>query len=371
MASFGLSHSRGLNGLLASCMVAMLASGALNTLLMKFMVIQQVQTGPNAPPSGFDHPFFQSLLMMLGELLCLAVFFGTTKRRERAITDGVPRHIFAVACSFDWTATTLVNMAYAMIAASVVQMTRGAIVIFTCFLSVVFLGRKQHLYHVVGVVLVAIGITFVSLSAFVNPIPHSATAAAAGVSTSASTHLLGISLCIGAQIFQASMLVYEELIMSKYSVPPLQVVGMEGAFGTVLGIILLAILNAASIENTSVAAYQMTHSQPLLLAIIGSVISIAVFNFSGVTVTQQASAVARSTIDVSRTIVIWSVELLLGWNTFNYLQLFGFVCVAIGTMLYNRILVVPLLEPPGDVLSTKADILEKYGATEKGEQLVD
>merc|ERR1719160_2266114 len=88
----------------------------------------------------------------------------------------------------------------------------------------------------------------------------------------------------------------------------------------------------------------MTHSSPLFFAIVASIFSIAFFNFAGVTVTQRASAVARSTIDVSRTILIWAVELALGWNHFNSLQLAGFIMLAIGTMLYNRLIVLPFLD---------------------------
>merc|ERR1719345_477638 len=260
----------------------------------------------------------------------------------------VPNSIFAAACAFDWTATTLVNMAYVCIPASVVQMTRGAIVIFTCLLSVTFLGRKQHKYHVAGVACVAFGITLVSLSTLMTP---SHAAAAGAVST--RTKLFGISLCLIAQIFQATMIVYEEKIMSKYTVPPLLVVGMEGTFGILFGITLLAFLNAMHIENTAGAVYQITHSTPLLCAVVGSIFSIAFFNFSGVTVTQKASAVSRSTFDVSRTILIWAVELSLGWNSFNTLQFVGFVVLAVGTMLYNRIIVVPHLEPKGELLALK------------------
>jgi len=91
--------------------------------------------------------------------------------------------------------------------------------------------------------------------------------------------------------------------------------------------------------------YQITHSTPLLCAVVGSIFSIAFFNYAGVTVTQKASAVARSTIDCSRTILIWAVELAVGWNAFNWIQLSGFVLLACGTMLYNRIIVLQCFEP--------------------------
>jgi len=322
-------------------MLIMLVSGALNTLLMKFMVMQKVPMAPGAAGEGFDQPYFQTLLMMIGEFLCLLAYYATRGSDNKLDFAEVPKSIFAVACLFDWTATTLVNMAYICIPASVVQMTRGAVVIFTCLLSVFFLGRRQQKYHIVGVSCVALGITLVSLSTFFNPAHLHAVAA-----VSTGTKLFGISLCLGAQVFQASMLVYEEKIMSKYTVPPLLVVGMEGTFGILFGLVLLTGLNAMHIENTAGAVYQITHSKPLLTAVVGSIFSIAFFNFSGVTVTQKASAVSRSTIDVSRTIIIWAVELSMGWNSFNMLQLMGFVLLAVGTMLYNRLIVLSVLDTP-------------------------
>merc|ERR1719272_1554441 len=182
----------------------------------------------------------------------------------------------------------------------------------------------------------------VSLSTFFNPTAAAAPTAEQG--SSSAGKIFGISLCVGAQVFQASMLVYEESIMSKYTLAPLQVVGMEGLFGCIFGVVLLVVLNATNIESTPAAYYQMTHSKPLLLAICASICSIAFFNFSGVTVTQRASAVARSTVDVSRTILIWAVELGMGWNSFNLLQFVGFVAVAMGTMMYNRIITFSFLD---------------------------
>merc|ERR1719230_2386584 len=103
---------------------------------------------------------------MIGEFLCLLAFAATRKQDDKLNFAEIPKSIFAIACLFDWTATTLVNMAYVCIPASVVQMMRGAIVIFTCLLSVFFLGRRQYRFHVVGVSFVALGITLVSLSTF-------------------------------------------------------------------------------------------------------------------------------------------------------------------------------------------------------------
>merc|ERR1719240_1775461 len=119
---------------------------------------------------------------------------------------------------------------------------------------------------------------------------------------------------------------------------------MEGLWGCIIGVVLLSGLNATGIESSQEAFYQITHSTPLLISVLASIASIAFFNWSGVTVTQKASATARSTVDCSRTILIWMAELLLRWNTFSVLQLVGFVILAAGTLIYNRIIVIASLE---------------------------
>jgi len=322
---------------LAPFMGVMLITGTANTILMKFMCTKQVPTGPNAPAVGFDHPFFQTVLMMIGELLCLGVFClsrSSSAKQEKS----VPAWVFLVPCACDWSATTLVNASYMFLAASVVQMTRGAIVIFTCAFSMIFLGRKQEKYHFLGVFLVFLGLTVVSLSALHKGGP---------VVLGSQSHVLtGLAFTIGAQIFQASMLVYEEKVMKNadYHVEPMQMVGMEGLWGCIIGVFLLAGLNFTGIEDSKGAMYQMTNSVPLAGAVIGSIFSIAFFNWSGVTVTQRASATARSTIDSCRTILIWLVELALQWNSFNPEQFLGFILLASGTMIYNQIIVLPGLK---------------------------
>merc|ERR1719265_633266 len=141
-------------------------------------------------------------------------------------------------------------------------MTRGAIVIFTCAFSMIFLGRRQEKYHFLGVFFVFFGLTIVSLSAFQK-----------GDSVqwgSSSQTMLGLGFTVCAQVFQASMLVYEEKVMknSDYHVDPMQMVGMEGMWGCIIGIVLLTGLNITGIEDSRGAIYQMQTSMPLLISVI-------------------------------------------------------------------------------------------------------
>mmetsp|Transcript_31792 Transcript_31792/g.72845 ORF Transcript_31792/g.72845 Transcript_31792/m.72845 type:complete len:374 (+) Transcript_31792:120-1241(+) len=312
-------------------MLVMLISGAANTLLMKLQVRTHVPTGPGEEATGFSHPVTQSFFMAVGECLCLGAFYGKLAIDGKTeVPNAFPKSIMIIPAICDLTASTLIHAAYVFIPASIAQMTRGSIVIFTCLASVFFLGRRQYAFHYTAVVLVATGIAIVAMAAIF--FPHGEQR-----SEPSRSATLGVSLCLVAQIFHAAMLVVEEKFLRNYTIPPLQAVGLEGAFGIGIITVALAILNPLGFENTPGAVYQLGHSAVLLVAVICSVLSIALFNWSGISITAHSSCVARATIDGARTILIWAVELLLLWNVFHPLQLIGFIVLAMGTLLYNRI----------------------------------
>jgi len=327
---------------LYSFMLLMLVAGTVNMVLLKFQHLQLVPMRPGGPAMPFDHPWLQAGLMMVGECLCLPVYLLTRTQEDAMASCKIPKWVFLVPCCFDLVATALLCMGLALIAVSVAQMCRGTVVIFACALSVAFLGRRLQNYHLIGVALVLAGVVLVSASALWSTSSMSFASAPTSMAT-------GISLCVCAQLFQASMFVYEERIMSQYpAAQPLQVVGTEGIFGVAISAMILSILYALGRADTPGALHQIASSPRLLAAIISSVLAVAFFNFAGATVTQKSSAIARTTIKISSTISIWAVELALGWNTFRTLQLLGFVLVAVGTLTYNRIVVAPFLEPSGE-----------------------
>ena len=57
---------------------------------------------------------------------------------------------------------------------------------------------------------------------------------------------------------------------------------------------------------------------------------------------RTVSATSRSTIDTCRTLFIWIVSLFLGWETFKWLQVLGFVLLVYGTFLFNGLIRPPL-----------------------------
>lgn len=82
----------------------------------------------------------------------------------------------------------------------------------------------------------------------------------------------------------------------------------------------------------------------MILQSLGVVVSIAGFNVFGVATTKYASAPQRSTVDTSRTVIIWLFFLCYqgdGHEDFDYRQLIGFVFLIFGTLCYNEIITLP------------------------------
>jgi len=89
------------------------------------------------------------------------------------------------------------------------------------------------------------------------------------------------------------------------------------------------------LEDALDAFCQIGHNPLILLALLGNTVSIAFFNFAGISVTKEISATTRMVLDSLRTLVIWAVSLALGWEQFQGLQVLGFMVLLVGTALYN------------------------------------
>jgi UPF0716 family protein affecting phage T7 exclusion len=150
------------------------------------------------------------------------------------------------------------------------------------------------------------------------------------------------------------MFVSEQLFLENLVIHPLQAVGIEGLTGFGYFLIILPIFNMIPcsnpdlcsdgyIENSVTAFEQIGASWQLSLLFVGFMLSISLFNFTGVTTTKKAGALARSTIDTSRTVLIWIFSIFVGWEIFLWLQLIGFFFLVLGTLVYNEILKIPWL----------------------------
>ena len=81
---------------------------------------------------------------------------------------------------------------------------------------------------------------------------------------------------------------------------------------------------------------------------IGSIVSIAFFNFFGLSVTKSLSGAARATIDATRTLLIWLFSIQIGWEGFHFLQVQSPLLSPVLAACHASILQLPVLhfQPP-------------------------
>ncbi|KAF2664998.1 hypothetical protein BT63DRAFT_82344 [Microthyrium microscopicum] len=405
----------------------MLLTGVCNTLLTKYQDMQCVRNcdvKSHKKPVFFEQPVIQTLQMFIGEMGCwlvIAVYqlhLWVQKKRgvhpeaseaeplladsDDTLQDEDPlssslvlphdgrEHLegwrvllLALPACCDITGTTLMNVGLLFVAASIYQMTRGALVLFVGLFSVIFLKRRLGLYKWFALFVVVSGVAVVGLAGVITKDDKATPSAMAAIMNEikstladevpeagpnlALRTLLGVFLIAIAQIFTATQFVIEESIMEKYSLEPLKAVGWEGIWGFVVTSIGMVILHFAY-GQTDAGRYgyfdakeglrEVFHHRAIAVSSVLIMISIGGFNFFGLSVTRTVSATSRSTIDTCRTLFIWVVSLGLGWETFKWLQVVGFALLVYGTFLFND-----LVRPPMAACLPKDD--------ETGEDMLD
>lgn len=288
------------------------------------------------------------------------------KEEDRQEMKGWKVLLLALPACCDITGTTLMNVGLLFLAASIYQMTRGALVLFVGIFSVIFLHRKLYAYQWTALVIVVLGVGIVGVAGAIAPHPDAKAEASSLIETAmlairalaataketaqkpaALKTVVGVLMIAGAQIFTAIQFVLEEYLLEQYSIEPLKVVGWEGIFGFIITVLAMIILHFA-VGRTEHGRYgyfdavegwrQVTQYKNIAISSVLIMISIGGFNFFGLSVTRSVSATSRSTIDTCRTLFIWAVSLALGWETFKWLQIVGFLLLVYGTFLFNDII---------------------------------
>jgi drug/metabolite transporter (DMT)-like permease len=362
-------------------MLLLLITGSINTIANK---MQQNTTSIETKYAG--HQKFITFCMFNGELLCLLIYWlkeGRLKKKEKseALIENNDKDekkskkkkpkiwYFLFPAFFDILGSSISSISLSFLPSSIYQMFRGAIIIFTCTFSIIILKSKYYRQHFLGIFIVVIGLVIVGLNAVFNPKPK-ADSSSEEESESEGSIAFGIFLVVLSQLFSCFLVITEEKILKGYEIPPLKAVGLEGMWGVLCYIVLLFIFyfirceswpkmlkegvcikdyytGAIRFENALFAFQQIYESTELKCYLSLYIISIASFNFSGLTISKYASSTSRTVVDTCRTIIVWAFFLTMPFipedikETFSWLQLLGFAIIILGGVIYNEILVIP------------------------------
>ena len=375
----------------------LLITGSINTIANK---LQQNTISLGIAYKG--HQKFITFCMFNGEFLCLFFYWLKDGRKKNKNSEQIESSeinptinlkpkakfwYFLFPAVFDILGSSISSISLSFLPSSIYQMFRGAIIIFTCTASILFLKNKYYRQHFLGICIVVIGLIIVGVNA-----------ALSGSSDEFDSKIvLGIFLVVLSQVFSCMLFVSEEKILKNYDVPPLKAVGMEGMWGVACYIILLFIFyfirceswydilkdnvciedgkgGDIRFENAIFAFKQIWESSNIKIYLSMYVLSIAFFNFSGLTISKYSSATSRTIVDTLRTVIVWTFFLVMPFvpedtkETFSWLQLLGFVILILGGLIYNEILVIKFW---GFADNTKAAIKKRQEEEKLLENKVD
>jgi len=213
-------------------------------------------------------------------------------------------------------------------------------------LSVAFLRSILRIYHWAGMLSVVVGMAIVGAGDILYNTPEVG---------NRNYMISGDLLVIIATIIVSVQMVYEQKVITKHNVSPLLAVGIEGLFGLILMTILLIPMYyirvpmpftqdmEGRLENPLDAYDQIQSNTLILVSLAGGTISMTAGNFAGMSVSKELSSTTRAVIGPFRVVIIWAVSLAVGWQSFILLQLLGFAVLIFGLLVYNDILIGPVL----------------------------
>jgi drug/metabolite transporter (DMT)-like permease len=241
-------------------------------------------------------------------------------------------------------------------------------IIYTAILSVLFLGRQLNNQHITGLLLATFGLTVVGLSAYLDTERATTSMFRWSYGLNSSQVVFGIGLTVFSQLCSAVQVVVEESLLKSsyaqsYQPPsPARVVAFEGLCGlAVMAVVLVCMQfipgdDHGSFENSIDSMEKLVNNFGLSVLVLIYCLSIALFNQFGMSVSKYLSSLHRTLIDSLRALVVWGAQLILyyacgltaygtEWNSYSFVQLFGFLLLVLGTLVYNE--VIMLFKIPG------------------------
>lgn len=342
-------------------MAGTVVTGCLNSIFTKYQDNQCVAFCDDPENRVlFEQPVLQTLVMFVGESGCWIVVlisflsskYTTKYQRVNETTPLVSTvessvktelragqsFVLAVPAICDICGTTLLNLGLLYTPVSVYQMARGTLILFVALFSVIFLKRKISRIEWSALFVVVFGVFLVGLAS-------GGSGSGKDNEPAATSVIIGMSMIFVGEVFSATQFVVEEYIMTRWTMVPVKLVGWEGFYGFVVTLLAMFVMNFAAGSkgrggpfDISTAFYQLFTFPTVWMSSVAIMISIGSFNFFGLSLTDRLSATARSTIDTSRTLLVWVVSLALGWETFKSLQLLGFIFLVFGTLAFNGVL---------------------------------
>ncbi|KAK7057737.1 hypothetical protein R3P38DRAFT_2842789 [Favolaschia claudopus] len=344
--------------------VGLLTIGSAMSLLTKYQDMQCVKNCDDpATRVSYEQPVLQTVFMFCGEILCIvpAAYLMLSRKLnsppiqlpadETDITKPALKKIsifwFLIPSFCDIFATTLMNLGLMLTPVSVFQMSRGSLVLFTGIFGRLFLKRKLKIYQWSALVIAFAGVCLVGLSTKLKAtVPQFVDA------PQYRSAFLGFILIVLGQIFTATQFTFEENLMANAGMDTAVAVALEGVFGLLLMAVSVPVVHHFTKHeffDLSIGWEQTVRHPNILLAAMALSVTIACFNYFGMSITRRVNATTRTLTDACRALVQWAVSLWLGWEALSWaaspLQMTGYFFLLYGTLLFSSLVPIPFRKP--------------------------
>lgn len=319
--------------------------------------------------TGFDKTFFLSTIVFISMVFSMPLFLFWRKKHcppssysKRMVT------LMIIPSLFECVAFCLGTYSQILMALSLAMIMKGAKVVFSAIFTVTFLKRKLMPFHWASVGLCLVGLAVAGGSEYLNN------------SDNIGTIMLGVSMMLGCECFKAFHIIFDEKMFKHNKCDVTFVVGMEGIYSCILLIpmVLLAWLvipgnDGGSFENLDDTFHRIANSSTISGILCVYPITVLLVTIAGAMVTKHLSGVHNALISVTRSILIWALELIFyyaapeslarmygqPWGPFTYLKLIGFVCVIVATLIYDEDIKIPAIFNYSKPEETDAPVEEK------------
>lgn len=309
----------------------------------------------NCEPGAFQQPWLQTVLRFFAQATCLPLWWldqVLTKRlgRKEGWLEGDPKPPgsrlrksslwwWTSPAVFDLVGNLLCFLACSVTYASTVQVLCNQMVI-TVALTQLWLTKRPLLVHEwLGVVIIWVSIVISSISAVHSPdtsAPNDLNSHDARVYAAWQ----GVVFALIGTAVVSIQIVWEEFLFVKGYISLLQAIGIEGIAGAYLNLTILPIIHESHLSNVFRGLYQITHNARLGCLAISFYIVGLLSHGSELHVSKTGPGLLRSILYISKTPLVWIMELSLGWRTFDKLNLGAVVCFLAGFALLT--LMIPL-----------------------------
>ena len=345
--------------------------GGTATVIFQKTAYQTEAEGRDGNVHLFTKPLFLNWCMFSGMSLCLFIYIGQYiiipifKKGEqqeggKKTMELIGYLLMLIPAVCDFGATYLMNFGLIWVSSSIFQMMKGSIIIFTAILAVLYRKQKIYNFEITGVAIIVIALVVVGGAAFCPGYQDEVESSLTGSESSSDAlyTCIGLLLVLIGQFLQALQTIVEEQLLHDISAPVTFVVGLEGIYGLIFCSVLMPIMGMdwipSDLYEDSIDTFIMIGNNPVILVVVCLyIICIFGFNIAGMTITDYVNAMLRNVMEPLRMITVWIVSVCLYYITdkaigeklglFTILEVFGFVLLISGFLLYTKVIKIPQL----------------------------